>query len=44
MRYHLSKYHGYRQMWMFGLSDYDLENIHIGCYPWCHKPERDREQ
>lgn len=42
MRYHLSNYHGYRQMWMYGVSDEELESTHAACFYWCHKPERDR--
>lgn len=41
MRYHLSQYHGHRQMWMFGLDQDQLVAAHRACYPWCHKPERD---
>lgn len=43
MRYHLSQYHDYRQMWMFGLDEEDLERAHAASYPWCRKPQRDRE-
>lgn len=41
LRWHMSMYHGYRQMWMFGVSEEELMRIHGACYKWCHKPERD---
>lgn len=37
----MSMYHGYRQMWMFGVSEEELMRAHAACFKWCHKPERD---
>lgn len=39
-RWHMATYHGYREFWMFGLSEEELRNIHRVCFDWCHKPER----